>query len=231
MWGERLSGALAFRQNTGPAELLAPCKCLAKPRWLDGWSCIMAAPVAAEAPAALQAEPCRSSAGSPGTSSGSSASDQSRFGADDAAEGERGWSAMRETRWPWPKKLSALLSACSGNLGARCAVACCSLAFLRLGSVGCSVGDLGRPWQPPTDTPTGTSSSCRVDQVPQRDTLEDLKHSARGVSACYLDPLKGFSSYSTFVQGNHGVCAQYSMSLAAGFSGHLYCHKHRREDL
>ena len=103
----------------------------------------MAMTTTGKASAALQAEPCCSSAGSPGTSSGSSASDQSRFGAEDVAEGERGWSGLRETRWPWPKKLSALLSACSGNLGARSAHARCSLAFLRLGSLASFVGDLG----------------------------------------------------------------------------------------
>ena len=52
-------------------------------------------------------------AGSPGTSAGSNASDQSRFGADDAD----GFTCSRESRWPWPKKLSQLLSACSGSLG------------------------------------------------------------------------------------------------------------------
>lgn len=53
-------------------------------------------------------------AGSPGTSAGSSASDQSRYGADEAG----GLSCTPEPRWPWPKKLSQLLSACSGSLGA-----------------------------------------------------------------------------------------------------------------
>ena len=109
--------------------------------------------VALEASAALQAERWLSSAGSPGTSSGSSASDQSRFGADEASEGERGWSGLRETRWPWPKKLSALLSACSGNLGARSADARCSLATLRLGSLASYLGDLGLPLQPSMKSP------------------------------------------------------------------------------
>ena len=104
--------------------------------------------VAPEASAALQAERRFSSAGSPGTSSGSSASDQSRFGADEASEGERGWSGLRETRWPWPKKLSALLSACSGNLGALSGKARCSLGLLHLGSLASYLGDLGLPLQP-----------------------------------------------------------------------------------
>ena len=53
-------------------------------------------------------------AGSPGTSAGSSASEQSRFGVDEAD----GLASTPESRWPWPKKLSQLLSACSGSLGA-----------------------------------------------------------------------------------------------------------------
>ncbi len=53
-------------------------------------------------------------AGSPGTSAGSSSSDQSRFGAEDVD----GLACTPESRWPWPKKLSQLLSACSGSLGA-----------------------------------------------------------------------------------------------------------------
>ena len=51
--------------------------------------------------------------GSPGTSAGSSASEQSRFGADESD----GYPCTPESRWPWPKKLSQLLSACSGSLG------------------------------------------------------------------------------------------------------------------
>ncbi|CAL8462859.1 g2393 [Coccomyxa elongata] len=46
--------------------------------------------------------------GSPGTSAGSSASDQSAFGMDET-DGER--------RWPWPKKVAHFLTACSGSQG------------------------------------------------------------------------------------------------------------------
>ncbi|CAL5223332.1 g5831 [Coccomyxa viridis] len=62
--------------------------------------------------------------GSPGTSAGSSSSDQSRFGAEDVD----GLACTPESRWPWPKKLSQLLSACSGSLGSPSASRTSSMA-------------------------------------------------------------------------------------------------------
>ena len=168
----------------------------------------MAVAVALEASAALQAEPCHRSAGSPGTSSGSSASDQSRFGPEDAAEGERGWSGLRETRWPWPKKLSALLSACSGNLGARSADACGCLALLRLGFLASCDGDLGIPQQPSP----GICLAHYVYVDPQKDTLKERQRCI-GTAFGYSERLQLIQHP---VQESCRLCAQHNMSLTAG---------------